>query len=97
MSVDVDIDALSKLAMLDLDENEKSALKDSLHHILDHFNKLQNVETQGVSPLYNINEEVSVIRKDEVERKITKEEVLASAPQESDGCYKILRIMGKDS
>ncbi|NCN41941.1 Asp-tRNA(Asn)/Glu-tRNA(Gln) amidotransferase subunit GatC [bacterium] len=96
MAQEFDIDILSKLAMLELQDDEKASLENSLNEILKFFEKLQTVDTNSVEPLFNINEESSIIRKDEVERIVTRDEVLRSAPQRSDDCYRINRVVGKE-
>ncbi len=97
MKHQIDITTLSRLALLDLDETEKTKLTNSLEEILGFFDDLQSLNTENVEPLFNINEETTFLREDAVKRLVGRDEVLASAPQQSDHCYRINRVLGKES
>lgn len=91
----IDIAVLQRLAALDLPEQESRELRSTLMKILDAFEALQDVDTEGVEPLYNINESQFALREDKVEQSLTRDEVLRSAPLVSDGSYKLRRMLVK--
>lgn len=91
----IDIDVLQRLAALDLPEEEGQELRASLTKILNAFEALQEVETDGVEPLYNINEAQSSLREDQADQLLTRDEVLRSAPLVSNDSYKLRRMLVK--
>lgn len=80
------ISRLEQLARLELLPEEKERLTSDLNNILTMVEKLQELDTTGVAPLVYINEEVNVLREDEVKNQVSREESLKNAPK-SDGTY----------
>lgn len=80
------ISRLEQLARLELLPEEKERLRGDLNNILAMVEKLQELDTTGVEPLVYINEEVNVLRDDEVKNQVSREDALKNAPK-SDGTY----------
>lgn len=80
------ISRLEQLARLELSAEEKSRLTGDLNNILTMVEKLQELDTTGVEPLVYINEEVNVLREDEIKNQVSQAEALKNAPK-SDGTY----------
>lgn len=80
------ISRLEQLARLELSAEETSRLTVDLNNILTMVEKLQEVDTTGVEPLVYINEEVNVLREDEIKNQVSQAEALQNAPK-SDGIY----------
>jgi aspartyl-tRNA(Asn)/glutamyl-tRNA(Gln) amidotransferase subunit C len=80
------ISRLEQLARLELSAEETSRLTVDLNNILTMVEKLQELDTTGVEPLVYINEEVNVLREDEVKNQVSQAEALENAPK-SDGTY----------
>lgn len=78
------IDKLERLSKLKFDtEDTRNEIKNDLSKILDFMEKLNELNTDGVEPLIYINEEVNVMRSDEVKYYITKDEALSNAPMKN--------------
>lgn len=80
------ISKLEKLSKLQLSEEEKGVIKNDLTNILGMIDKIQEVDTSGVNPLRHITEETDVLRNDQAENEISREEALKNAPS-TDGTY----------
>lgn len=80
------ISRLEQLARLELSVEERHRLTDDLNNILTMVEKLQALDTSGVEPLVYVNEEVNVLREDQVNNQTSREEALKNAPK-SDGAY----------
>lgn len=80
------ISRLEQLARLELSVEERHRLTDDLNNILTMVEKLQALDTTGVEPLVYVNEEVNVLREDQVSNQTSREEALKNAPK-SDGAY----------
>jgi aspartyl-tRNA(Asn)/glutamyl-tRNA(Gln) amidotransferase subunit C len=80
------ISRLEQLARLELSAAEKVRLQQDLNSILAMVEKLQELDTTGVEPLIYINDQVNVLREDEVNHQVSREAALRNAPK-SDGTY----------
>jgi aspartyl-tRNA(Asn)/glutamyl-tRNA(Gln) amidotransferase subunit C len=80
---------IATLSRLTLKSNELDQFTDQLSSILQYMEKLNELETTDVEPLYSPVEQTTVLREDIVEKKFKREELLANAP-EDDGQYFIV-------
>ena len=65
MLSDKEVDHIAKLARIELKPEEKEHLKKDLSSILDYINKLNEVDTSSVQPLYQTTGLVNSTRTDE--------------------------------
>ena len=73
-----DIEHLSKLASLPLSEDQKEKLSGQLPSVLKFFDKLQEINTDGVEPF--LGEKASKpLRSDETRPSLTKQEALSNS------------------
>jgi aspartyl-tRNA(Asn)/glutamyl-tRNA(Gln) amidotransferase subunit C len=91
------INKLSDLAKLEFNDQDRENIKKDLTNILAFVEKLQSVDTTGIEPLIYMNEDVNVLRKDEVITDITKDEALLNAPDKDSDYFKVPKVMGKES
>jgi len=84
-----DVAKIATLSRLSLEENKLDQFSDQLSGILKYMQKLNELETTNVEPLYSPVDQTTVLREDVVEKKFTREELLANAP-EDDGQYLIV-------
>ena len=91
---DIDIDYVAKLARLDLDAAERSALKNELGGILDHFEKLNTVDVTGVEPMAHAHSVLNVWREgDHAEATLSAEEVCQFAPAAREGQVVVPKVV----
>jgi aspartyl-tRNA(Asn)/glutamyl-tRNA(Gln) amidotransferase subunit C len=85
---------VAKLARLELSEEKIELFTGQLGDILDYMDKLGELDTSDVSPMYSPVDHASVFRDDEPARTASREDILANAP-EDDGQYFIVpKIVG---
>jgi aspartyl-tRNA(Asn)/glutamyl-tRNA(Gln) amidotransferase subunit C len=81
---------LARIALTDA-EVEKFAVQ--LSGILDHFAALAAVPTEGVEPTAHPLPLSNVMREDEVASSLSRHEVLANAPQQEDGYFRVRGVL----
>ncbi|TXT63669.1 MAG: Aspartyl/glutamyl-tRNA(Asn/Gln) amidotransferase subunit C [Promethearchaeota archaeon] len=88
------IEYVSKLALLDLSEEEKEKLSKQLNNILSYFKKLEDLDTVDVEPTRHPIEGLNnVFREDEPWEGLTQEEALKNAEHKKEGYFKAPRIL----
>lgn len=84
---------VARLARLELRDGELELFTEQLAKVLEHAADVAALEVAGVeeppSPLVN------VLRYDEPEPCLDRDEVLAQAPQAEDGRFRVPRILGE--
>ena len=88
----MDIETLKKFersAKLELTENERHNVLSVINNILAQFDALtKDIDTQNVKPLVSVLENhKNVLREDKAVRFCPRDELLAQAPETSDGCF----------
>jgi len=84
---------IALLARLGIAESDVEKFSDQLSHILENFEILEQVDTTEVSPTSHPVAIKNVLREDEVAPSFTPAEILANAPQEEDGCFRIRAVL----
>ena len=84
---------IALLARLGLSEDEVEKLREQLSNILDNFEILKKVDTTDVPPTSHPIALVNVLRDDEVAPSFPPNEILANAPQEEDGCFRVRAVL----
>ena len=89
------VEKLAQLAKLEFDDRSKEEIRADIEKILSFMDKLNELDTTGVEPLRFINENVNVLRKDEVMQTITTEQALKNAPVKNDQFIKVPKMIRK--
>ena len=84
---------IARLARIDLTEEEIDRFSEQLSNILENFEILQQVDTEGVPPTSQAVELQSVMRDDEVRPSFTPEEILANAPNREADCFRVRAVL----
>jgi len=84
---------IALLARLGLSEDEVEKLREQLSNILDNFEILKKVDTTDVPPTSHPLALVNVLRDDEVAPSLPPDEILANAPREEDGCFRVRAVL----
>lgn len=93
MSISIkDVEQVAKLARLLLSPEEKELYAVQLGRIIEHFNELEQVDTNGIEPLSHALPIVNVLREDVVAGSLGRENLMAGAPEIESGFYKVPRI-----
>lgn len=87
------VEKVAKLSRLELEEAEKELYAEQLNQILDTMAGLEQIDTEGVAPLAHVLPIKNVFREDDVGRCFTQEEVLANAPEYTNGMFQVPKIV----
>lgn len=94
MRIDKDlVEKIAHLARLEFNDQEKVKIEADLNRILDFMETLNEVDTDQVAPLIYMNDEVNVLRKDEVIQTISHEEGLANAPKKDTDYFRVPKVI----
>jgi aspartyl-tRNA(Asn)/glutamyl-tRNA(Gln) amidotransferase subunit C len=89
----MDIEKVARLARLELSKEEKEIFGNQLEQILTYMEQLNRLDTTAVEPTSHAIPIYNVFRDDEVKPSFPHEEVLAIAPDEEEGHFKVPRII----
>ena len=87
-----DVKHVAKLARLELTEEEIEKYSKQLDEIIKHVEQMNEVDTTGVEPMPHPIPVYNVMREDVVKYEHTKEEMMANAPFEEDGFFRVPKI-----
>ena len=87
-----DVEHVAKLARLELTEEEKEKFTRQLGDVLKYVDQMNEVDTSNVEPLSHPIEFVNVMRDDVIHYEQTKEQLMANAPDEENGFFKVPKI-----
>ena len=89
------IQDIAALAKLEFDEKSAEQMKVDLERIIGFFDKLSEIDTDGVEPLIYLSEEVSVLREDGIKAMVSQVEALKNAPEKDSDYFKVPTILKK--
>jgi aspartyl-tRNA(Asn)/glutamyl-tRNA(Gln) amidotransferase subunit C len=84
---------IARLARVALTEDEITRLSEQLSNLLEHFEVLQRVDTEGVPPTAQSVTLQSVMREDRVELSLPPENILANAPRREGDCFRVRAVL----
>ena len=84
-----DVEHVAKLARLELTEELYTK---QLGDVLKYVDQMNEVDTSNVKPMCQVIDFVNVMREDKVYYEQTKEELMANAPEEENGFFKVPKI-----
>jgi len=84
---------IATLARLGLTEADMEKLREQLSNILENFEALKQVDTTDVPPTSHPVALTNVLRDDEVAPSFPPKEILANAPQEENGCFRVRAVL----
>ena len=85
----LDIKEYEAMAMLDLPDRERERLSKCMNALVSSFAALEQVDTDGVEPLVTVLSMQNVMREDTVVKLLTRDEILANAPEQYDGYFQV--------
>ena len=89
------VDRLAELAKLEFDAESKEEIIKDLDKMIQFVDKLSELDTEGIEPLVYVNEDVNIMRRDEVKHEVTKEEGLKNAPLKDSDYIKVPKVLNK--
>jgi aspartyl-tRNA(Asn)/glutamyl-tRNA(Gln) amidotransferase subunit C len=78
---------VARLAKLELDESEVERMSVELSKVLDHVERIRELDLEGVPPTSHVVEVTSVMRADEPTPCLPRDVILAAAPEPVGGGF----------
>jgi len=91
-----EVEHIADLARLDLTDDELERYRSQLISILEHVDRLKELDTTDIPPTSSVLPDRSVLRQDEPEPGLTKEKLLRNAPDVVDGQFRVPPVLSKD-
>ena len=89
-----DIEHLAELSNFGLSEAQIDSLRKDLQGIITYISELDELDTEGIEPTYQVFEMENVWREDEIKpQDATREELLALAPAALDNQIKVPKVL----
>ncbi len=88
-----EVQHIAKLARVGLSEEDVVRFQEQLSEILDYFRRLRQVNTDDVPPTAHTLPLHNVLRDDEPQPSLEKEEILANAPQRENDLFRVRAIL----
>jgi len=83
---------VARLARLHLEPDEQERMREELSAILEHVDRIQALDLEGVPPTTHVEEMENVLRDDEPRPSLPPEEALREAPEAVDGSFAVGRM-----
>jgi aspartyl-tRNA(Asn)/glutamyl-tRNA(Gln) amidotransferase subunit C len=84
---------IAHLARLNFDAQGAEKMSKDLSQVLDWVDQLQEIPTEGVSPLTSMTSEINGFRSDEVGEQLTQEQAMKNAPKNDKGFFTVPNVM----
>jgi len=88
-----EVEHIALLARLGSSEEELERFREQLSHILENFEVLQQVDTADVPPTAQSVDLQNVVRADEVLPSLPRSQIMANAPQQEAGCFRVRAVL----
>jgi len=80
---------VARLSRLSLDEREVTEMQEDLSSILDHVDRLSEIDIEGIEPTSHVVPLENVLREDVARPSLEREVSLAQAPDSLDGAFRV--------
>jgi len=94
MSINKDtIKKISKLARISVTNEETDRLEKDLNSILKFVEQLKELNTDKITPIASVSDQVLTMNKDEIKKINEKEEILKNAPEKNSNYYIVPKVI----
>jgi len=90
---DLDVAEVAKLARLNLSDEETRLFQSQLGQVLEHVDKLREVDVSNVEVTAHAIPVFNVFREDEPRDWFSAEEALSNAPQKANGLFIVTKVV----
>lgn len=89
-----DVKHLATLSALSISDKEAESMTTQLQQIIGYFNQLNEIDTTGIEPTYQVTGLENVMRNDEIQAQLPQKELLKNAHAvHEDGHIKVGRVL----
>jgi aspartyl-tRNA(Asn)/glutamyl-tRNA(Gln) amidotransferase subunit C len=92
-STDFNVAYLADLARIKLTPEEIEKFQSQLAHVLEHVERLNQVDVTNVEPMAHSFPIYNVFRKDEVGPSLDREVALSNAPRQAQGLFVVTKVV----
>lgn len=85
---------IGRLARIELTDDQAAAFGRQLADIVGYFDKLKELDTDGVEPMVHATEALNVLAPDVAEPSLQAAEALANAPDRDGDYFKVPKVIG---
>lgn len=75
-----DVRHIATLAAIDIDDDAVEEMRQQLTGIFRHFQRLQEIDTEGLEPTSHTTDANTILREDVAAKPLPREDVLSNAP-----------------
>ena len=84
---------ISKLSRISIDDKKAKKLSDDLNSIFKFIKKLEELDTKKIEPLTSIAETNLKLRKDEIQSKNIREDILKNSPEDNKDFFVVPKVV----
>jgi len=88
-----EVEHIANLARLDLTAEEKEQYRQQLSAILEHVERLQELDTAGIPPTTSVLPTAGRLREDEPRNGLPVDTVLANAPEKTNDQFRVPPVL----
>ncbi len=88
-----EVQHIAELAKLELTEDEQARFREQLSAVLDYAAQLRAVDTSAIPPTATVLPLRTVLRDDIVRPSAPREDLLANAPEQEAGCFRVPAVL----
>ena len=92
-STEIDVAHVTKLARLNLTEEETKLFQAQLGRVLEYAEKLREPDTSHVETAAHVVLIFNIFREDELRAELTAEEALRNAPRQGSGLFIVTKVV----
>ncbi len=90
------IKKVGELAKLKFEESELESIRNDFEKILNFIEKINEIDTEGVDPLFYVNDNFVELREDVPMITLSKEEALKNAPKTDGDYFRVPKFVGNN-
>ena len=84
---------ITDIAKLKISDEEINPFIEKFDKIIEFVEKIKEVDTENVEPLYQVNEDNYLLKDDEEDQILNREEALQNTKEQKYGYFKILKVV----
>ena len=88
---------IAELSRLSLSSDELKKRTEDMNNILNYMDTLNEIDTDNVEELYNVNDMSNLLRDDTFEQSLEKKDVLNNSPSSNDDYIEVPLTVKKES
>ena len=90
-----EVEYVAGLARIQISEAEKEQLSHQLSSILTYMEELNQVDTEGISPMASVVSQANVLREDEARESFPQDKALENASATKNGMFEVPKIISE--